>query len=210
MKKLMFLIFAVFLTQIGFSQEVVSEKNGYSVGIKIGLNSSNVNDEDAQTYTANSKFGLAGGFFMEIPIGKTLGFQPEVLISQKGFKRSGETGGVTYSYTKTTTYVDVPLLLRVQPLPVIVFLVGPQYSYLISEKNQYSFANGGSSEEYTYDRENDRKNNLGALIGLDMHFEKYVLSGRMGWDFFTNEVGDSSTSPLYKNKWVQLTLGMKF
>jgi hypothetical protein len=54
-----------------------------------------VYDSQGEEFDADSKFGLAAGAFLQIPFGKYLGIQPEVLFSQKGFKRTGRMFGAS-------------------------------------------------------------------------------------------------------------------
>ena len=84
-----------------------------SFGLKVGANYSNVYDSEGEDFIADAKFGLAAGGFVSIPLGKFFGIQPEILFSQKGFKSSGTYLGSTYSMTRTTDYIDVPLLFAV-------------------------------------------------------------------------------------------------
>jgi len=45
--------------------------------------------------------------------------------------------------------------------------------------------------------------------GTDVIISHVVISGRMGWDFQTNNGDGTSSTPRYKNKWFQLTVGFK-
>jgi hypothetical protein len=63
-----------------------SAESRIRVGVKGGLNLSNVYDSRGQEFNADSKFGFAGGGFVSIPIGELIGIQPEILLSQKGFQ----------------------------------------------------------------------------------------------------------------------------
>ena len=116
MKKLT-MITALFIstTMVGIAQEsslATDNREKFQVGGKIGLNYSNVYDAKGEQFNADAKFGLAGGVFMCIPIGKYIGVHPEVLLSQKGFQASGILLGSPYNFTRTTTYLDIPLLLE--------------------------------------------------------------------------------------------------
>ena len=85
MKKLA-LIIGLFAStvSIGIAQENETDnREEFQFGLKAGLNYSNVYDAKGEQFNANAKFGLAAGVFMAIPIGKYLGIQPEVLLSQK-------------------------------------------------------------------------------------------------------------------------------
>jgi hypothetical protein len=205
---LMALLFAgtVFSVQ---AQDDIDSRTKLSFGIKAGLNYSNVWDEKGQDFQADSKAGFAGGVFLGIPIGKFLGFQPEVLISQKGFQGSGTLLFTPYSFTRTTTYIDVPLQLQFKPIQFVTLLLGPQYSYLMNQKDVYTFGTNSTEQEQEFENDNIRKNVLGFVAGLDVNISHVVVSGRIGWDFQTNNGDGSSSTPRYKNQWLQLTVGFK-
>ena len=178
-------------------------------GIKAGLNHSNVWDEQGQDFKADPKFGFAGGVFLGVPIGKFLGFQPELLLSQKGFQGSGTLLGMPYSFSRTTTYLDIPLQLQVKPADFLTVVVGPQYSYLMHKKDVYTFGTNSAAQEQEFTNDNIRKNTLGFVAGADFIFSHVVVSGRLGWDLQTNNGDGTSTTPRYKNQWLQLTVGFK-
>jgi hypothetical protein len=184
-------------------------RNNFTLGVKAGLNVSNVWDESGQDFRADSKAGFAGGVFFGIPFGKLLGFQPEVLVSQKGFKGSGSLLGSPYSYAKTTTYLDIPLQLQIKPVEFLTILVGPQYSYLVHEKDVYTFGTNSSAQEQEFKNDNVRKNILGFVLGADVNINHLVVSCRFGQDFMTNNGNGTSSTPRYKNRWFQVTVGIK-
>jgi hypothetical protein len=184
-------------------------RENLSFGIKAGINHSNVWDEQGQDFKADPRFGFAGGVFLGVPIGKYLGFQPEILFSQKGFQASATLLGTSYSFSRTTSYIDIPLQLQVKPTEYLTILLGPQYSYLMNQKDVYSFGTNSSAQEQEFQNENIRKNTLGFVVGADVTIQHIVISGRMGWDFQTNNGDGTSSTPRYKNKWLQLTIGFK-
>ncbi|WP_255702558.1 outer membrane beta-barrel protein [Fulvivirga ulvae] len=61
----------------------------FQFGLKAGINYSNVYDTKGEKFVADPKFGIAMGVFLAIPVGETIGIQPEVQFSQKGFKATG-------------------------------------------------------------------------------------------------------------------------
>jgi hypothetical protein len=178
-------------------------------GLKAGINYANVWDEQGQDFRADPKVGFAGGIFFGIPIGKFLGFQPEVLISQKGFQGAGTLLGSSYSFSRTNTYIDIPLFLQVKPIKYLTFLLGPQYSYLTHQKNTYTFGANSTAQDQEFKNDNVRKNILGFVVGADINVDHIVVSGRAGWDFQTNNGDGSSSTPRYKNQWLQFTVGFK-
>lgn len=180
-----------------------------SFGVKAGLNMSNVWDSKGQDFVADPKYGLAGGAFLSLPIGKYLGVQPEVMISQKGFKGSGSLLGFSYSNTRTTTFIDVPLLVQFKPIQYFTLLAGPQFSYLLKEKNVYTFGSNSTQQEQAFNNEDPRNNIMGFVVGADININMLVISARAAWDFQTNNKNSVSTTPRYKNQLVQLTVGFR-
>jgi len=161
MKKAILTIALITLTiSNSFAQESTSNDNREKLffGLKVGANYSNVYDSESEDFVADSKFGLAAGAFVSIPLGKFIGVQPEVLFSQKGFKSSGTFLGTEYKATRTTNYIDVPLLLAVKPVEFITILFGPQYSYLMKQKDEFTSGSFSSSEEEEFTNDNIRKN----------------------------------------------------
>jgi len=178
-------------------------------GAKAGVNISNVWDDRDEQFRADAKLGFAGGVFVGIPIGKFVGIQPEILLSQKGFKGSGVLLGTPYTFTRTTLFLDVPVQLQLKPAKFLTFLVGPQFSYLINKKDKYSFGSNSTEQQEDFDNENVRKNILGFVAGFDVIYEKFVFSGRAALDLQTNRGDGTSTTPRYKNQWLQFTVGFK-
>jgi len=180
-----------------------------TLGSKLGFNYSNVWDERGEDFIADSKIGFVGGFFVGIPFSKTFGVQPELLISQKGFKGSGKLLGSTYSIKRTSTYIDIPVFMQVKPVEFITFFIGPQFSYLVRTKSVYSYGSNSVEQEQEFDNENIRNNILGFGFGADVNISHLVVSARLCWDFQNNNANSTSDTPRYKNQWFQFTLGYK-
>jgi hypothetical protein len=178
-------------------------------GAKLGANYSNVYDSEGEDFVADPKLGFVAGAFVTIPLGKLFAVQPEILYSQKGFKGSGTLLGSSYSYERTTDYLDVPLFLSFRPIEYLSIVAGPQFSYLLSEKNEFDGAINQTQEE-AFNNENIRKNTLAFIGGVDVNIDKLVIGGRVGFDLKENKGDGTSETPRYKNYWYQLTLGYKF
>lgn len=185
-------------------------REDFRFGLKAGANYSNVYDTKAEDFDAEGKLGFAGGVQLSIPINKYLGVQPEVLFSQKGFKGEGRMFGVDYSFKRTTSYIDIPLQIALKPSEFITILAGPQYSYLIKQKDEFNSTLFSDSQEEEFDNENIRKNIFGFVGGLDINIMHIVLGARVGWDITDNHGDGSSSTPRYKNVWFQATIGYNF
>lgn len=212
MKKLAIFIGALLL---GISASVAQDDNDartkLHVGIKAGANFSNVYDARGDRFTADPKFGFAGGAFLQVPIGRYLGIHPEVLFSQKGYKGSGMTDeGYSYSYYRTSDFLDVPVFIAFKPFRHLTLLGGPQYSYLLSQSDVFVNNTGVAVQEQDFKNDNIRKNILAAVFGFDINAGGFVFGGRYGFDLQNNNGDGSSTIPRYKNVWFQGTVGFRF
>ncbi len=198
---------------LGFSinanaQKDVREQTMF--GFKVGANYSNVYDEAGDQFVADPKIGLAMGGFFSIPFDKYIGLQPEILFSQKGFRATGFLLGNNYGLTRTTNFIDVPIFFAIKPLPSLTLLIGPQYSYLLKQKDVFTNGNTSILQQQEFQNDNIRKNILCFAAGADITLDHTVISGRVGWDIQNNKGDGTSSTPRYKNVWYQLTVGYRF
>jgi len=217
MKKINFIVLGLTaLSTISVAQEAVEVKNTNDLrrqlmfGLKAGANYSNVYDTKGEQFNADPKLGFAGGAFLTIPIGKFIGVQPEVLFSQKGFEATGSILGSPYSFTRTTDFIDIPLFLALKPTEFLTLLAGPQFSYLLKQRDVFEHSNSSVAQEKEFSNDNIRKNIMGVVGGIDVTLTRMVIAGRVAWDVQTNNGDGSSSTPRYKNVWYQLTFGYRF
>lgn len=214
MKKILIIasLFSISAT-IAVAQESSNETDNrekFQFGLKAGLNYSNVYDEQGEEFEADAKFGFVGGLFVAIPIGKYLGIQPEVLISQKGFRGNGVILGNPYSFNRTTTYIDVPLQFMLKPSEFFTILAGPQFSYLMNQRDVFTSSSNSFEQEQEFKQDNIRKNVFGVVGGFDINLRHITLGARAACDLQTNAGDGTSSTPRYKNVWFQGTVGYKF
>jgi hypothetical protein len=77
-------------------------------GVKAGINLATVTfDPEPDEDVLDRRTGFVGGLFVVVPASDRLGFQGEVLFSQKGASEDGGAGDLALDY------LEVPLLLRV-------------------------------------------------------------------------------------------------
>lgn len=192
-----------------FSQQI-DNRDEFNVGIKAGINRANVFDEQGENFIARRKYGFAGGAFFQIPFGLHLGFQPEILYSQKGFNGTITNAGRAYEYSKRLDYIDIPLLLQVKPAESFYFVAGPQYSYLINTAEKFQSGNITVDEQNRIRGQRIRRNTLSATAGFDINVDNIVFSARGGWELLQNLGEGTSVAPRYRNAWVQGTVGLRF
>ena len=212
MKKVILVFaFATFISGSIFAQKSSADfREKLTFGVKAGANLSNVYDSQGEQFNADPKLGLAAGVFVALPLGKYFGIQPEILFSQKGYKGSGSILGSNYSFSYTSNYIDVPLLLAFKPISLITVVVGPQYSFLVKDNYAFNSALINVDQEYEFENDNIRKNTLSFLGGIDFNLNRIVIGTRVGWDLQANKGDGTSETPRYKNIWYQATIGFRF
>ena len=210
MKKLKLILLAV-ITTVSMSVYAQDDnRDELRIGAKIGVNKANIYDENNDEFVADPNYGMAVGGFLAIPIGTYLGFHPEVMFSQKGFKGEGTIFGSEYKLERTANYIDVPLLFAFKPVKNITLLAGPQYSYLLSRKDEFTGFGIDINDEDDFENENLRKNTMGAVVGLDINISNFIIGGRASWDLQNNHGDGTSSTPQYKNMLLQATIGIAF
>ena len=112
--------------------------------------------------------------------------------------------------TRTTDFIDVPLLFAVKPIEQVTVLFGPQFSYLLKQKDNFTGGNISSTQQQEFNNDDITKNILGLTGGGDINVDNLVFGLRAGWDIKTNEGNGDSSTPRYKNMWYQATVGYKF
>ncbi len=211
MKKI---IYIITITSLIMSNILMAQTDDFrekvTFGVKAGFNYSNVWDSEGEEFTSESKVGFAAGAFFQIPIMKYFGFQPGIMFSQKGFQGKGKILGGNYEFTRTTNFLDIPLLFTYKPMEMITFVGGPQYSYLMKQTDVFANAVTTIEQEQEFANEDIRNNTLCFTTGFDVNFEQLIFSTRLGWDFLNNNSDGSSSTPRYKNTWWQFTIGYRF
>jgi hypothetical protein len=185
-------------------------RDKFRFGLKAGLNYSNIYNSKGSEFSADPKIGFAGGMFASIPLGKYLGVQPEIMFSQKGFKGNGLLIGSNYEVNRTSNFLDVPLQVALKPSEFFTLLAGVQYSFLISQKDEFTVSSTSFDQEQEFKNDDLRNNILGFVAGVDVNVDKLVVSGRVSWDMTSNRSDGSSETPKYKNALVQATIGYSF
>ena len=205
MKKYILLI----LLMIVMANNIHAQERTILFGFKAGTNYSDAYDQKGVTFNTIGKFGLVAGAYFAVCVGDYVCVQPELLFSQKGFKATGKVLDNTFDITRTTNYVDMPLLLALKPNEFVRVVFGPQYSYLLKQKDVFA-NNALTTEQQTqFVDENVRKNMFSIIGGVDVTLQNFVIGARLGWDMRNNNLNAVSVTPQYKNAWAQVTLGYK-
>ncbi|MFY9158262.1 porin family protein [Aquirufa ecclesiirivi] len=212
MKKILFFALLISLSNIHLTQGQSSTSrfwDGFKLGIKAGANFSNVYDTQGEAFKADGKVGFVGGAFLEVPLSDYLGIRPEVLYSQKGFQASGQYLGMPYSFTRTTDYIDIPILLTIKPVSMLTINAGPQFSFLMKQKDVFTSTLLSNQQQQDFSNDNYRKNLMSITAGIGLNFGIVILDLRANYDLQQNNGDGTTTTPRYKNAWYQATLGFR-
>jgi len=150
-------------------------------GTNITINSGNYDTEAITSYHA--------GLVAEIKLLDSFSIQPELLYS---------TQGATYKYAATEFknelgYLSIPVLAKINLNKVFSLELGPQASFLLSERNNFSV-----NDANTFD--------FAIVGGLSLNITKhFFIQGRYGLG-----LTDASKDAEVKNSVVQVSAGIMF
>ena len=145
------------------------------VGLKGGVNYSNIAGDLENEDVYMNKFGFNGGLTANFAItgDNFLSIQPELLYSQKGYKYRDEEftdilgREVRRKGTRNFNYLDLPVMLKVNA-GGLFFEAGPQLSYLLAIRdNSETSVNGSTDSNWrSIDKDDLAELEIGYAAGL--------------------------------------------
>jgi len=128
------IVIAVLLLVLA-GEKSFSQKKGFHIGIKGGVNGAILNGTSFQN---NYKYNYLLGGFIQIPIVHKVSLQPEVLFSQSTYISSGNLSqpfdpSNPNNQNINLNYMNIPVLLNLGG--ALKFQIGPQYSILLNNNN---------------------------------------------------------------------------
>jgi hypothetical protein len=175
MKKI-FGLFGLTMMSLAYSQ---------SFGVKGGLNVSTISKDNGWNDT-NAKIGYFAGVYMHASVNNILSIQPELIYNNMGVKY--ENANTTH--TLNLNYLAMPVMFQFEPIPRLYFEAGPQFSYLVGNKNKYE-----SSNKTIIEKDKDAYNQLDLSAGLGLGFRFNNMSVGARYLFgFTDIKKSGSTS----------------
>ncbi len=178
-KSHLFLFFVIVISTLTNAQTM-------KLGLKAGANFANYTGSDINTKTITS---FHGGLILEAKIFENFAFQPELLYSTQG----AEIDDLGTQFKNELGYISIPALAKFYLNDNLSFELGPQFSFLLSERNEVE-----AGDSNTFD--------FAVAGGLSYKFGKhFFVSGRYGLGL-TEPKRDASI----KNSVVQASLGYLF
>jgi opacity protein-like surface antigen len=213
MKKVLVLVAAVCSSYFAQAQD-----GGIKLGLKAGINYSNITGDDASS--ADPKFGFHLGAFADYGINEMVSIRPELLYSTKGFKMEESESNIaepgdklSIDYTQEMNYLDVPVLAHVKQ-GNFFFEVGPQISFLLSAKGTakvtYKAADGSSDSEEDSESSTEGMKSVGFGYALGAGYELangVALGLRYNGDF--TSISEDDDAGKIKNSVVQVSVSYR-
>ncbi len=132
MKKLIILISISFVFIASFIPCQAQETKTMQVGVKGGLNISNLYTSDGSSSDMLAGFNV--GVFTKMPVTNSIAFQPEINLSTKGASVTYNNLFVDGTAKFNLTYIEVPFLCVLNVTRLVNLQFGPYVAYLIDGK----------------------------------------------------------------------------
>ncbi len=150
------------------------------VGVKAGLNASNLHIDQEDVDDENMRIGLHGGVFAQM-MGEDamVGLQTELLLSTKGSSAKYDFLGVDGRVSFNTLYLDLPVLLVVKLGDVVDLQAGGYGSYLLGASTS---TDGDLGEDYQkLDKDNFNSFDYGLAVGATINIDVISIGARYNY-----------------------------
>jgi hypothetical protein len=181
----------------------------WTIGIQAGINITSAYSTQGEVFNVEPKVGLAVAVFADIPLGKYILLRPEVHVSQRSVQATGLLFAENYNLKRTTTYLDIPVLVAFQPTSFFKVMAGPQYSYLLKQRDRFSGEASQSTRE-EFDRDVLHTHTISAVIGFELTKKQFTFSPRLAFDLLDNRQNETNATPRYRLVYYQFMIGYKF
>ncbi len=190
MKKILFLSASL----LGFTG--ISCAQSVHFGIKAGTD---IRKVDGKSFKDEFAFGYQAGVFGEVYFNKKYGIQPELYYSETNTKTATDPGSI-YSFNNVKkiklSYINIPVLLSIRPIPQISILIGPQFG-ILANKDKSITENG---------KDAFKSGDVAATAGLQINLKKLKIYGR--YVLGLNDVNNFNTDT-WHNQAIHLGLGYR-
>lgn len=186
-KVYLFLFALILIAVTGYGQTAPIKKSAF--GIKGGLSVSNLMAENTEDESLLP--GYHAGVFVKAALTNHIAFQPEILFSTKGAKLKYDNDVLGGTATFTLSYVELPILLKLNLTQNINVHAGPYVASLV----KVNINNDSSSDFFDFEDELDKDDfetlDYGLVAGVGLDFEKIGLGLR--YDYGLMKVGKERT-----------------
>jgi hypothetical protein len=169
---------------------------------------------EGETYTSGSQVGFTAGVVADVPLSKSVSFQPALQFTQKGGADKDNIAGYDWKYAMTLNYIELPLnFLYKTNSPKTRFFAGggPSLAFGIGGKEKIDVAGEHAEGDITFgsgDEDILKTLDLGANIVAGLEFKRgftMALNYNLGLNNLENDEGYNFT-----NRYIGIRLGYLF
>lgn len=206
------LIFCLGTVFTSNTQAQINDSSNAQIGVKGGLNLSNMYTEDVDDNNLLVSFNA--GIYASIPLAGSLSFQPEFLYSRKGSELAYDNAFVTGKAKFKLNYIEVPLLLKYNIVKNFNIHAGPYVAYLIDAQVTNETDNGTFNFEDNLDNDDFNKFDYGLSAGVGLDFQSIGIGARYNYGLSTigkerSFAGSNYTFPDGKNSNISVYVALK-
>lgn len=187
--------------------------NNSGFGIKGGVNFSNLYTDEVDDNNALTSFNI--GFFAQAPLTKGVSLQPEINFSVKGAEFQYNNALYQGSQRFKLSYVEIPLILKINLTENFSFHGGPYAAFLVDSKIIDKDSNGNVNSVNQVDEDDLNKFDYGLSGGIGFDVDNFGLGIRYNYGLQTigkerNILGTTTTFPDAKNSSLSIYAAFKF
>lgn len=206
MKKKILIVFCLFGLVTANAQETKSQSSNAKFGVKGGVNFTNLYVDKVDDTNMLTSFNV--GIFAEFPLSQGIAIVPEINFSRKGSEVENTILTETYKSKFKLSYIEVPVLLKVNLAENFSLHAGPYAGFLIDAKTDVVNENGDNVETFDYDTDDFNKLDFGLSAGLGFDFNALSIGAR--YNHGLSEIDKDDNLNGAKNSAWNLYLALKF
>lgn len=191
---------------ISLSNAQESSSTGARFGLKGGVNFTNLYVDDVDDTNMLTSFNA--GVFVELPITQGVAIVPELNFSRKGSEVQNTILTETYKSKFKLSYLEMPVLLKLNLVPNFNLHAGPYVAYLLNAKTDVVDENGDRVESFEYDTDDFNKLDFGLSAGLGFDFNNFGIGAR--YNYGLSEIDKDNNANGAKNSAFNLYVALKF
>lgn len=184
-KSKLFITFLLVFVLASVTRVALAQDNGLRVGIKGGLNVTNLWTDEVSD--DNARYGFHVGVYTQLFESDVFAIQPEILFSTKGAKFEDDADGFEGSLDFNMNYLDIPVLAVFKLGDAAEIHVGPYFGYLLSAKANID--GDIDFEEDNIDRSNFKTWDYGISAGVGFNAGPVQIGAR--YNYGLQKIADS-------------------
>ena len=171
------------------------QAQGFKLGVKAGAN---FTTNTSASFKENYQGGFQAGVFGRVKANDFIGIQVEGLLSNITLKISPTATGFRTALTDLkATYLHIPILLNISPIPLLSLQVGPQIGMTVAQTAN-ALQNGQAAL---------KNKDFNVLSGIQLNLSKLSVFGR--YSFGLTDIRNIPTSAApWKSKMLQAGIGI--